>query len=237
MMRHTSGRARTDPAVLTHHALGAAMTNASGARPSKPVTRRRDRAHTPGCRVLPHRPGITVVRSRPSRSRTAGAARGRVLPHRSPRQCDRRLPARNASSEADRRVRLGQRESSLDVGVRVVQREPQRGRTPCSGSDGGARWPSEHEGPTELAQLGHAFAMQSYLAVQTTDLEHAAILLARATQIAAVADDPSLVIRLRLIEGYLALLGGKDGEREAILSIVRSDPENFDEIIRAGAAT
>ena len=48
----------------------------------------------------------------------------------------------------------------------------------------------QNDSPTELAQLGHAFAMQAFLAVQTTDLEHAAALASRARQIADVASDP-----------------------------------------------
>jgi DNA-binding CsgD family transcriptional regulator/GTPase SAR1 family protein len=92
----------------------------------------------------------------------------------------------------------------------------------------------QHDSPTELAQLGHAFAMQAFLAVQTTDIEHAAALASRARQIADIASDPSLVVRVGLIDGYLAVLGGKDVGREAILSIVRSDPENFDEILSSG---
>jgi DNA-binding CsgD family transcriptional regulator len=70
--------------------------------------------------------------------------------------------------------------------------------------------------------------------MQTTDLEHAAALAARANEIADIAGDPSLVVRLRLIEGYLAVLEGKDHGRESILSIVRSNPENFDEIYSGG---
>jgi DNA-binding CsgD family transcriptional regulator/GTPase SAR1 family protein len=92
----------------------------------------------------------------------------------------------------------------------------------------------EDESPTGLAELGHAFAMQAYLAMQTTDLEHAAALAARANEIADIAGDPSLVVRVRLIEGYLAVLEGKDHGRESILSIVRSNPENFDEIYSGG---
>jgi len=90
------------------------------------------------------------------------------------------------------------------------------------------------ENSTELAQLGHAFAMQAYLAVQTTDLEHASALKSRAEEIADKADDPSLMVRVKLIDGYLAVLGGKDKGRESILSIVRSNPENFDEIYSGG---
>jgi DNA-binding CsgD family transcriptional regulator/GTPase SAR1 family protein len=93
---------------------------------------------------------------------------------------------------------------------------------------------NDDEGPTELAQLGHAFAMQAFLAVQTTDLEPARALAARARQIADIALDPSLVVRVDLIDGYLQLLGGKDVGRDAILSVVRSDPENLDEILSSG---
>jgi DNA-binding CsgD family transcriptional regulator len=92
----------------------------------------------------------------------------------------------------------------------------------------------EDEISSELGQLGHAFAMQAYLAVQTTDIKHATTLISRGRQIAEKADDASLWVRVRLIEGYLAVLGGKANGRESILSIVRSNPENFDEIYSGG---
>jgi DNA-binding CsgD family transcriptional regulator/tetratricopeptide (TPR) repeat protein len=87
---------------------------------------------------------------------------------------------------------------------------------------------------TELAHLGHAFAMQAYLAVQDTDLERAWSLVARARGIADQAGDPTLIVRVGLIEGYCAVLAGDPGGRDRILSIIGSAPEHFDEIYSSG---
>ena len=83
-------------------------------------------------------------------------------------------------------------------------------------------------------QLGHAFAMQAYLAVQHSDLERAAALIARAREIADTTRDPALSIRVRLIEGYGTMLNGDESGREVILSILRAGPENVDELYSGG---
>jgi DNA-binding NarL/FixJ family response regulator len=85
-----------------------------------------------------------------------------------------------------------------------------------------------------LARLGHAFATQAYLAVQACDMERARQRLARAQEVALRHDDDALKVRVALIEGYLAMLTGRPGGREAVLSLVRSAPEHFDEIYSSG---
>lgn len=86
----------------------------------------------------------------------------------------------------------------------------------------------------DLVQLGHAFAMQAYLAVQYSDLERAAALISRAREIADASNDPALTIRVRLIESYGAMLNGDEAGREVILSILRAGPENVDELYSGG---
>src|SRR5204863_88372 len=49
----------------------------------------------------------------------------------------------------------------------------------------------------QLVQLGHAFAMQAYLAVQASDLDRAKALIAHAREIAAKTRDSDLMIRVR----------------------------------------
>jgi DNA-binding CsgD family transcriptional regulator len=85
-----------------------------------------------------------------------------------------------------------------------------------------------------LVQLGHAFAMQAYLAVQHSDLVQAAELISRAREIAGTTNDPALAIRVRLIESYGAMLNGDETGREVILSILRAGPENVDELYSGG---
>jgi DNA-binding CsgD family transcriptional regulator len=85
-----------------------------------------------------------------------------------------------------------------------------------------------------LVPLGHAFAIQAYLAVQHSDLDQAAALISRAREIADTTKDPALIIRVRLIEGYGAMLNGDETGREVILSILRTGPENVDELYSGG---
>jgi DNA-binding CsgD family transcriptional regulator/tetratricopeptide (TPR) repeat protein len=82
--------------------------------------------------------------------------------------------------------------------------------------------------------LGQAFAMQAYLAVQASDLDKAATLTARARQIADRTRDYALTIRVRLIEAYAAVLNGDESGRDDILSILRSGPKHIDELYSGG---
>jgi hypothetical protein len=96
--------------------------------------------------------------------------------------------------------------------------------------DGG----SEPAADPDLARLGHAFAMQAYLAMQSSELDKAATLLARAKEIAGRAGDPTLVVRTGLIENLCAVLAGQQAGRDTVLSIVGSAPKHFDEIYSSG---
>jgi DNA-binding CsgD family transcriptional regulator/tetratricopeptide (TPR) repeat protein len=87
---------------------------------------------------------------------------------------------------------------------------------------------------SRLVSLGHAFAMQAYLAMQSTDLRHAASLLDRAKEVAAVAADSALSVRIEIIEGICAVIAGDQAGREAVLTIMRSAPRHLDEIYSSG---
>ena len=56
------------------------------------------------------------------------------------------------------------------------------------------------EGASQLAALGHGFAMQAFLAIQASDLTRARSLVRRAVEIAAAAADPALTVRVGIIE-------------------------------------
>ncbi|MDT5003401.1 MAG: hypothetical protein QOJ24_577, partial [Mycobacterium sp.] len=89
----------------------------------------------------------------------------------------------------------------------------------------------------QLVQLGQAFAMQAYLAVQASDLDMAASLIGRAREIADKTGDFALGIRVRLIESYGSVLNGDESGRDEILAIVNSGPSTSTSCIRAGGAT
>ncbi|RDH75219.1 helix-turn-helix transcriptional regulator [Mycolicibacterium moriokaense] len=85
-----------------------------------------------------------------------------------------------------------------------------------------------------LVQLGQAFAMQAYLAVQASDLDQAAALTTRAREIAERTGDSALAIRVRLISNYQAVLTGDQSARDEILSILQSGPKYVDELYSGG---
>jgi len=86
----------------------------------------------------------------------------------------------------------------------------------------------------QLVQLGHAFAMQAYLAVQASDLDRSAALISRAREIAERTTDPELTIRVRLIENYGVVLNGDEAGRDDILAILNAGPEHIDELYSGG---
>lgn len=94
------------------------------------------------------------------------------------------------------------------------------------------------DGGTDQAEqhvaLGQAFAMQAYLALQASDLDGATTLIGRAREIADITGDFALTIRVRLIENYGAVLNGDESGRDEILSILRSGPKHIDELYSGG---
>lgn len=88
--------------------------------------------------------------------------------------------------------------------------------------------------PATLTQVGHAFALQAYLAVQSTQLDTATQLLARAREIAGTAADPLLTVRVELITRYCAVLAGQPVARAELLDILAAGPQHIDEIYSSG---
>jgi DNA-binding CsgD family transcriptional regulator len=86
----------------------------------------------------------------------------------------------------------------------------------------------------QLLGLGHALAMQAYLALQASELDRAATVIARACEIVDKTKDFALTIRVRLIEAYVAVLRGDDSGRNDILSILHSGPKHIDELHSGG---
>lgn len=89
-------------------------------------------------------------------------------------------------------------------------------------------------GPAALPSLGHAIAMQAYLAMQASDLTGARALLERAERIAAATEDPALSVRVAIIAGICAVIAGEESGRGAVLDIMRSAPRHLDEIYSGG---
>ena len=93
---------------------------------------------------------------------------------------------------------------------------------------------AESDNAAQLVQLGHAFAMQAFLAVQASDLESAGKLVVHAREIATRAGDSALTDRVGLIESYGAVLAGDVSGRDTILSILERAPKHIDELYSSG---
>lgn len=72
----------------------------------------------------------------------------------------------------------------------------------------------------QLVTLGNVLATQAYFALSAADLARADALLTQARQ--CDGGDPVLDVRLRIIEGYRGGLAGEDSAHDGILSSIRS---------------
>ena len=89
-------------------------------------------------------------------------------------------------------------------------------------------------GTDEPVMLGHALALQAYLAMQTNDLATARDLLGQASGPADRSDDWLLDVRTRLLDGIFSVVEGRDGGRERVLGIVAPAVDHIDEIHSSG---
>ncbi|HET6732713.1 helix-turn-helix transcriptional regulator, partial [Mycobacterium sp.] len=85
--------------------------------------------------------------------------------------------------------------------------------------------------------LGNALATQAYFAVMSSDLRRADALLSQARECVEQDDDPALAIRVAIIEGYSGGLAGEDDARDRILSSIRAAAELFEDAIHAYGCT
>jgi DNA-binding CsgD family transcriptional regulator len=86
----------------------------------------------------------------------------------------------------------------------------------------------------EHVRLGHAYAMQAYLALHTSDLDRARSLHTRAVRLAAQAGDRQLDARVEIIDSVMDIMSGDVRGRERILSLIQRDAEYFDDLYSAG---
>ncbi|EHB53401.1 transcriptional regulator, LuxR family [Mycolicibacterium rhodesiae JS60] len=84
----------------------------------------------------------------------------------------------------------------------------------------------EPGGESEPVLLGHALTTQAYFAISAGDIERSELLLARARESVAAADDPVLGGRIAIVEGYRGGLVGDAGAREAIVSGITAATEH-----------
>ncbi|KGI67532.1 AAA family ATPase [Mycolicibacterium rufum] len=90
------------------------------------------------------------------------------------------------------------------------------------------------ENSAHRVQLGHALAMQAYLAVQASHVDDAHRTLLRARDIVAATGDADLSVRVELIGHYCAILRGDDDARLRLLAVLASAPRHIDETYSSG---
>jgi DNA-binding CsgD family transcriptional regulator/tetratricopeptide (TPR) repeat protein len=90
------------------------------------------------------------------------------------------------------------------------------------------------EPAVELPLLGHAYAMEAYLAVQKSDAARARRFHERARAVAERAGDRQLDARVQIIDAVLAIMDGDVRGRDQILALVARDAEYFDDVYSAG---
>lgn len=91
-----------------------------------------------------------------------------------------------------------------------------------------------HTDGDRLRQLGHAFAMQAFLAVQASQLDSATRMVAQAAEIAAAVDDPELSVRVRVTECVCQIVAGDRTARDRLLEVLAAGPSHIDEVYSTG---
>ncbi|HTI75507.1 MAG TPA: AAA family ATPase [Mycobacterium sp.] len=222
-----------DPAVLTHHALGARDVDRTRRYASEAgATAARSGAHTQSTDFFT----IALEQGGPLEAETEAALLEQLAWEFY--LTDRLADAIAACRRAMRiRQQLGQSAavSANHHSLAVYQwYNADRGQAEGHAAQAMSVLDADVDDATQLVQLGHAFAMQAYLAVQATDLDTAKTLTARAREIAETTGDSDLAIRVRLIENYGVVLTGDDAGRDEIMSILNSAPKHIDELYSGG---
>ncbi|MHA0286346.1 AAA family ATPase [Mycobacterium sp. C3-094] len=227
--------AAPDPAVLTHHALGAgdtALAAATAADAGRAATRAG--AHTQACRFFE----LALQHS----SLLADAVEAEILEllaaeyYLTDRLSDaiaasrRALLVRRALGDA---VAVSANHHALSVyewysGNRAAAVAHADQAVAVLDTLG-----AEHDA-TFFCQLGHGVAMQAYLSVQANRIPEAEAVLDRARGIAAATSDTDLTARVELIGQYCGVLSGVAGSRDRVLAVLSAAPRHIDEIYSSG---
>ncbi len=224
-----------DPAVLTHHALGGgdrALITAAAAEAGRAAAR--SGAHTQACeffQIALERGGLLSEDAEATLlEQLAGEYYLTDRLEDAINACRRAMRIRQATGSP---VAVSTNHHSLAVyewysGNRAVA--DRHVGDAIETLDGDA---AQHD-PDRLCQLGHGFAMQAFLAVQSSRLDAAVRALDRAREIARKAEDPNLSVRVRLIGYYCDILAGRAAVRDQLLSELASGPPHIDETYSAG---
>lgn len=88
--------------------------------------------------------------------------------------------------------------------------------------------------PSGQLHRGHALATQAFLAVQSTQLDLARTIVGQAREIAGARGDPSLTVRLDMIDCFCAILSGDSTARKRVLALLAEGPRHIDDVYSTG---
>ena len=83
-------------------------------------------------------------------------------------------------------------------------------------------------------QLGHAYVTQAFLAIQSSRLDMATQTLRHAAHLASEVEDPALTVRVRLTECFAEILAGDRTARDRLLSVLSGGPSHIDDVYSTG---
>lgn len=230
-----SATTHSDPAVLTHHALGAgdmALITSAAADAGRAAARAG--AHTQACEffqiALEH--GGVLARSSEADLLELVATEYYLVD----RLDDAILACRSAMrirQELGASVAVSADHHSLAVyewynGNRTAADEHVAEAIATLDDD------AAQNDSARLRQLGHAFAMQAFLAVQSSQIEAATRLLVHADDIASDVGDPTLSVRVLLNECLCRMSAGEQSARDRLLSVLSGGPPDIDETYSTG---
>ena len=224
-----------DPAVLTHHSV------AAGDR--ERVGRYAPSAARAAARSGAHRQAATFYRLALHQGDTLDASAEATLLEAMAEECYLTDQLGHAVSACERAKLL--REQAGDAGGVSFNHHSLSVYQWYSANRAAAEQHASHAvtvlgardaGPRQenLVHLGHAFAMQAYLALQASEITRARELLTRARDIADRMGDRPLGTRVALIAGACDVTVGNDDGRRSMLSILATASDDFDEIYSSG---
>ncbi|AQA01243.1 LuxR family transcriptional regulator [Mycobacterium sp. MS1601] len=222
-----------DPAVLTHHALGAAdktLITSAGVAAGRAAAR--SGAHTQACEFF------EIALDRGELLDMAVEAQLLELLAAEYYLTDRLDDAIDACRRAlVIRQQLGVPSAvSADHHALAVYQwyNGNRAVADSHAADAVATLDPQCSEPAALITLGHAFCMQAFLAVQSSHLEPAQALLQRAREISSAIVNPDLDVRTRITGYYCAIAAGEPAVRDELLALLAAGPRHIDETYSAG---
>jgi DNA-binding CsgD family transcriptional regulator/tetratricopeptide (TPR) repeat protein len=88
--------------------------------------------------------------------------------------------------------------------------------------------------PDDRSVLGHAFAMQAFLSLHSSDLTAAHASIARAQCEADATDEPTIGVRVKLIDGLLGVVEGDAASRTKVVAVLDRAGDDYDEVYSSG---